>query len=156
MIENHIKQKLEEILSKLGVSYSEIKTSESELGKYRKFEIISDETSILIGRDGANLHALSFITRKVVEPFISEHDPEYRFYIDVGDYEALRIGRIQQTARMFADRALMFERDVELPPMDAYDRMIVHTTIDGYENLETESSGEKNFRKVVVRYKTTL
>lgn len=154
MIDAHIQKTIEEILKRMDVSYTSISISESELPGYKKFSIESGDSSLLIGREGVNLQALSYLVRKLVDSFVNEHSSDYRFFVDVGNYEVARIRRVQDVARTMADRARTFERDVEMEPMDAYDRMIVHTTLDGYKDITTESEGEKNYRKVIIRFKS--
>ncbi len=39
---------------------------------------------------------------------------------------------------------------VTLPPMNAHDRRIIHITLEGESDLQTESSGEGNFKSVVI------
>ena len=55
---------------------------------------------------------------------------------------------------MMAERARSFQYDVELSPMSAYERLIVHTTLQGAPQVKTESQGEGRNRRVVIRYTT--
>lgn len=156
MLEEKIKQTIEELLGLMTIPYSSISIVESELPGYVTFSIDSPETSLLIGREGANLHALSYLMRKMTEELVREHNPEYRFFLDVGGYEVSRIRRVKDRARTMAERARMFERDVEMEPMDAYDRMIVHATLGEESDVTTESEGERGGRRVVIKYKKIL
>jgi spoIIIJ-associated protein len=51
-----------------------------------------------------------------------------------------------------AERARSFQYDVELSPMSAYERLIVHTTLQNAPNVKTESLGEGRNRRVVIKY----
>lgn len=42
---------------------------------------------------------------------------------------------------------------VTLPPMNAHDRRIIHITLEGESDLQTESTGEGNFKSVVISLK---
>jgi spoIIIJ-associated protein len=53
---------------------------------------------------------------------------------------------------MMAERARSFQYDVELTPMNAYERLIVHTVLSDSPNVKTESSGEGRNRRVVIKY----
>ena len=65
---------------------------------------------------------------------------------------AQNIKDLQSKALMMAERARSFQYDVELSPMSAYERLIVHTTLQGTPNVKTESQGEGRNRRVVIRY----
>jgi spoIIIJ-associated protein len=53
---------------------------------------------------------------------------------------------------MMAERARSLQYDVELSPMSAYERLIVHTTLQDAPNVKTESQGEGRNRRVVIKY----
>ena len=54
-----------------------------------------------------------------------------------------------------AERAVSFKRDIELPPMVAYDRLVIHSTLSDFRGVETESEGQGRFRRVIVRYRVS-
>jgi predicted RNA-binding protein Jag len=51
-----------------------------------------------------------------------------------------------------SDRAKSFKIDVELDPMSSYERMIVHSYLEGVPEIKTESIGEGSSRRVVIKY----
>ena len=55
---------------------------------------------------------------------------------------------------MMAERARAFQYDVELTPMSAYERLIIHMTLADAPNVKTESLGEGRNRRVVIKYAT--
>ena len=81
-----------------------------------------------------------------------EHDHHTMFLIDVNEHRTKQIKDIQTKAIMMAERARSFQYDVELTPMSAYERLIVHTTLQDAPNVKTESQGEGRNRRVVIKY----
>jgi spoIIIJ-associated protein len=79
-------------------------------------------------------------------------EDEPLFLIDVNEYRSRQIRDLQAKALMMAERARSFQYDVELNPMSAYERLIVHTTLQDAPNVKTESQGEGRNRRVVIRY----
>jgi spoIIIJ-associated protein len=55
-------------------------------------------------------------------------------------------------AVMMAERARSFRYDVELSPMSAYERLIVHSALSSEPHVKTESQGEGRGRRVVIKY----
>ena len=53
---------------------------------------------------------------------------------------------------MMAERARSLQYDVELTPMSAYERLIVHTTLQNEPHVKTESQGEGYGRRIVIKY----
>jgi spoIIIJ-associated protein len=80
------------------------------------------------------------------------HAREPLFLIDVNGYRTQKIKDLQNKALMMAERARSLQYDVELSPMSAYERLIVHTTLQDAPNVKTESQGEGRNRRVVIKY----
>ena len=114
----------------------------------------------LIGQYGDTVHALDLLVKKIIEkktaPLGEEtlegasHEP--LFLIDVNGYRTQKIKDLQTKALMMAERARSLQYDVELSPMSAYERLIVHTTLQDAPNIKTESQGEGRNRRVVIKY----
>ena len=119
------------------------------------YNISVDDAKALIGSHGDTVHAIDFLVKKIVEQRhakkeSSEEEPH--FLIDVNEYRSRQIRDLQAKALMMAERARSFQYDVELNPMSAYERLIVHTTLQDAPNVKTESQGEGRNRRVVIRY----
>ena len=116
------------------------------------FLITTADSAVLIGNRGESLQALNYLLRKMVEQTTGGEGTE-QFLIDVNHYQTKKIEEIRQKALMLAERARLFKHDVEMSPMSAYERMIVHATFAGHPEVGTESQGEGKFRRVVIKYK---
>jgi len=148
---------LRDLLEVIGASYTDIVTE--DLAGQTIFSIKTADGRPLIGPHGDTIHAIDFLLKKMVEkalaPTTTQPDSpaeEPRFLVDVNDYRSKQIKDIQTKALMMAERARSFQYDVELSPMSSYERLIVHTTLQGAPHIKTESQGEGRNRRVVIRY----
>ena len=150
---------LKELLAAAGAQYSGI--SEAEVAGQTVLTIAAEDAKLLIGAHGDTIHAIDFLVKKILEQKrlartgeIAEAPMavEEHFLIDVNDYRARQIRDLQSKALMMAERARSFQYDVELSPMSAYERLIVHTTLQDAPNVKTESQGEGRNRRVGIRY----
>ncbi len=143
---------LKELLDAMGVPYSKI--VRSEIAGQEIFSIETDgDARVLIGAHGDTVHALDTLARKIYESRFSPEDGEgAKFLVDVNEYRTKQIKDLQAKALMMAERARSFQYDVELSPMSAYERLIIHTTLQDAPNVKTESQGEGRNRRVVIKY----
>jgi len=144
---------VEEILTKMGVSFDSVLIEESELADCSRYVINSSEAAILIGNKGENLLSLSHLLKKILGRGDGEEKPQEKFFLDVGDYQNKRIKDVKNRAIIMAERARFFKKDIEMSPMSSYERMIVHSTFSDYPDIVTESHGQGRERRVFLIYK---
>ncbi len=135
-------------LEKLGIHFDDVAVSESAGNTV--FTVRTSESGVLIGTRGEALSALNHVVKKMLEKQLP-HDAH--FIVDVNGYHVRHIKSLEDQARLVAERARTFRYDIELSPMSAYERMIVHSTLKGIPDVETISHGEGKLRHIVVRYK---
>jgi spoIIIJ-associated protein len=111
-------------------------------------DVTGDDLGILIGRRGQTLEALQELTRTAVQRRLKTH---IRLLVDVEGYRARRQASLAEYARAMAGRAKERGTEIELEPMNAYERKIVHDAIAGVEGASSFSEGEEPQRKVIVR-----
>ncbi|MBI5456232.1 hypothetical protein HY969_00660 [Candidatus Kaiserbacteria bacterium] len=153
-----IETALTEVLKAMGATWTGIK--HEEIAGQSIFAIQADDARPLIGMHGDTVHAIDYLVKKIVEKRLApeenaaqESEPQsWHFLVDVNDYRSKQIRDLQAKALMMAERARSFQYDVELSPMSAYERLIVHTTLADSPNVKTESHGEGRSRRVVIRY----
>lgn len=138
------------LLDTLGAPYKGISTL--EVAGQHIYMIEAEDGKQLIGSHGDTIHAIDFLVKKMVEKQTTEGAEEPHFLVDVNDYRTRQIRDLQTKAKMMAERARSFQYDVELSPMSAYERLIVHTTLQDEPNVKTESQGEGRGRRVVIKY----
>ncbi len=103
----------------------------------------------IIGRGGRTLSALEYLTNAVINK--DERAPRVRVSIDVGGYKERRDERLRGVALKAAARARKTGFAVELEPMSAAERRVIHMTLADDPAVESESSGEGRNRRVVVK-----
>jgi len=145
-IENLIRQ----ILDKTKISYSDIEYKESGAINSPRYIIRSEETSLLIGNKGETLRSIHYLLKKLLEKKYPESN--FNFIIDSGDYQEKKIQDIKNKAVILGERARFFKKDIEMPLMSSYERMIVHTVLENHRDITTESTGYGKNRRVVIKY----
>jgi len=151
-MENQIKiiiALLEEILEKMTISGQ---VDQIEMDGNTIFTIKTREAGILIGEDGKHLIALSHVVKKMAENKLKREKMEdLPFLLDVNDYQMKRIEELRNIARMNAQRVIFFKKEIEMEPMTAYDRRIVHSVLGECLDVKTESVGDGLERRVVIK-----
>jgi len=117
-------------------------------GENLVFNIETKESDLLIGQYGVNLRSLQHVLRAMARRKTEER---LRFSVDVNDYRKEKIESLADLARNLARQVIEERRPVVLRPMSAYERRIVHMELAGNEQVKTESIGEGEERKVVIR-----
>lgn len=74
------------------------------------------------------------------------------YVVDLNYYRKERERLISELARAAAHKAMLTKTDVELPPMNAYERRLVHLEITTHPELKTESCGIGRERRVVIKH----
>lgn len=111
------------------------------------FSIKGDNLGKLIGYHGENIQALQML----LSGLKTRGEGAIRTYLDVAGYKASRNQTIVELANKIAEQAVKIERNIHMDPMNAYERRIVHTTLQGRDDVTTESTGEGEKRHVVVK-----
>ncbi len=148
MNQEEIKKEIEKLLTKLTIEFSDIEVVETPASPL--FTIHTNDSGILIGPDGETLQALNIIFNRI---FAKKFGEEVRCTIDVNGYRKKILDELQSRAKVAAERVKLFGTDVELDPMNSYERLIVHSLFTDDEHVTTGSEGEGPFRRVVIRKK---
>ena len=111
--------------------------------------MISDNNSILIGKEGRTINALQLILRQT----LNKYGLNIKVNLDVSNYKANKVKNIEYEIKKLARNVLDTKVEAKLDPMNSYERRVVHTVISEFEFLETESFGEEPERYVIIRYK---
>lgn len=111
--------------------------------------LVSDNNSILIGKEGKTLNAIQTILRQAIK---QEASISLKVNVDVGNYKLKKMRNIEREVKIIAKEVLSSKLEVKLDPMNSYERRLVHNIINEYPNLDTESFGEGKDRHVVIKY----
>ena len=137
---------LESVLGLLGVDV-EVDIDIEEDGLHCDLNCSSDDGGLLIGRHGATLDALQYLTLRVLQ---AEGFERMRITLDVAGYRTRREKTLRQLAQNAAQKVLRSGQPYHFEPMSAMERRVVHMAIVDIDGLATESEGEGRRRHVVV------
>jgi spoIIIJ-associated protein len=135
---------LDRVIDTLEIEAS-IKISEDE-GQITGF-IEGEDVGRLIGRRGHTIDAVQLICYRAAQRGIKDRK---RVVVDAGGYRERRQELIENQAERAAERALATGREIELEPMTANERKVVHDHLKDRSGLETFSEGEGADRCVIV------
>jgi spoIIIJ-associated protein len=148
------KDVLEALLTKMGLVASVMPQVQpaSDQGEEAPiaFDIQGDDLGILIGRRGQTLACLQFVVRLIVSHQTKTWIP---ITIDVEGYRQRRSEKLRALAWRLAEQVRTRKSPFTLEPMLAYERRIIHLALADHPDVTTESIGEGEARKVVIRSK---
>lgn len=147
MTTDGIKQLIADLLRHMRIACDAIETAEAD-GRER-FSVRTPDSHLLIGAKGAHLLAFNHVVKKMAA---AKGEREKSFFIDVNGYQEAANETIKNVARVMGERARSFRTNVELEPMSSYERMVVHSFLQDAQDLKTESVGEGERRRVVIKY----
>jgi len=134
------------VLERMGVK-ADIDVSDE--GERIVLEVQTADTELVIGRRGVVVDALQHMVNKVV--YRERGGEKGRpFIVDAGGYRAKHVEWLQSLAQRMATKALETKAKVELSPMSAYDRRIVHMAIADLPGISTQSEGEGDDRHICI------
>ncbi|MCA1838714.1 MAG: KH domain-containing protein, partial [Actinobacteria bacterium] len=110
-------------------------------------EIKGADVGVLIGRKGQTWDATQELLRSVVQ---RQAQTRVRTRLDIEGYRTRRKETLEKEAVELANRALE-EGEIELEPMSAFERKIVHDAVSGIEGVTSFSEGEEPRRRVILK-----
>ena len=150
MHKDTIKETIEEIFKHTSCTISKLEFTED--GGILWCMIETPDSSFIIGRDGETLRSLNHLVQKIVEKGNETEERSQGVFIDVNGYQKKRFENLKNIAHMMAERARYFKSNIEVDPMPAYERRIIHMFLEGEKNVKTESEGFGPTRRVVIKY----
>lgn len=137
---------IKDILSYFGETGSSIDEYDGDNGELI-LDINGGDLAVLIGRHGRTLDALQMVVSSLLSSTLGFH---YPIVVDIEGYKSRRKNKVQSLARSAAARAKRQHGSVSLPPMNAYERRLVHLALVDDDSVVTHSEGEEPMRHVVV------
>lgn len=143
-----IQEKGKEFLLGLAKFFDENATVDVEANENEvTFSVKGENLGKLIGFHGDNLQSLQMLMSGIK----TRGEGTVRIYVDVDGYKANKNQALIDLANKTAEQAVKIERNIHLDPMSAYDRRIIHITLQDRVDVSTESTGEGERRHVVVK-----
>jgi spoIIIJ-associated protein len=107
------------------------------------------DLGMLIGRHGQTIDAIQYLANAAM--YRSHDDERKEVVVDAAGYRARRRASLEALAVRSAERALADGESVELDPMTAVERKVVHIRLKEFDGVETTSEGTEPNRFVVIR-----
>ena len=114
-----------------------------------KVDLVGDDLGYLIGRRGDTLDAIQHLCNYSIK---RESEGHIRINVDAEEYREKREDSLRRYARKKAQQVLKNRRRTTLEPMNAYERHVIHATLQEMENITTHSTGVEPNRRVVIEY----
>lgn len=145
-ITNFIKEYIKNVAKSMNLDVTlEVRESEEMFNVV----MVSDNNSILIGKEGRTLNSLQTLLRQVIQ---NETGFNVKINLDASNYRAKKIKYFEYDIKNIVREVQKTKLDIKLDPMNSYQRRIVHSLVSNYENIDTESVGEEPNRCVVIKY----
>lgn len=113
-------------------------------------EIVGKDSGTVIGKRGATLDAIQYLTSLVVN---KDSDKYIKVVVDAEKYRSKRQKTLEALANRLASKVERTRKYVKLEPMNPYERKIIHATLQKNSNVVTRSEGEEPYRRVIIDLK---
>ena len=138
------KQFLTGLIEKMGVE-AKVECMDTEVGI--TFNASGEKVSLLIGKRGETLNAIQEILSNYIK---NQGYKQKRVFFDVENYKNRREMSLITLAERMAKKALKINKPIKLERMSAYERKIIHTSLQSLEGITTKSEGEEPNRHLII------
>ncbi|HEX7260112.1 MAG TPA: R3H domain-containing nucleic acid-binding protein [Candidatus Saccharimonadia bacterium] len=113
-----------------------------------KLSVDTEAGGRLIGHRGETLASLQHIMNMLIR-----HQTTERVYIhvDIGGYRQARLEKLEEQTREAVEQVRASGEEVALPMMSPAERRHIHSILTEVEGVTSESRGEGNRRRLIVR-----
>ncbi len=136
-----LKEQIQSLISKMGFPEAQVAIDD----EHHKVSIVIDDENVRTQLPTvlpALEHLVNLILRKTKLP---------AYVVDLNYYRRERERLIVELAKAAAKKAAMTKGEVALPPMNAYERRLVHVEISMNPDLKTESVGAGRDRHIIIQ-----
>lgn len=146
-----IEEKTKEFFERMGLDV-EIEMNylkeENDIVEINVFKI--EDAKMFIGKQGLILGNLQLILRKIIK---KELDKEIYLTLDIDNYRKNKINSYKSIANSAAEEVSTTGQQKILPPLSSYARRIIHMELAKRNDVETESVGMGDQRRLIVKPK---
>lgn len=141
----YIKSYLKEVTELMGIGVEfEIQKREN----YIKVNMISDNSSILIGKNGRTMRSLQDLLRQSIQ---SKIGVRINVILDANDYKEKQQRNIERLAVKLAKDVVRTGIEVKMDRMNSFERRLVHNRLSEFKGVTTISEGEEPERYVIIK-----
>ena len=156
-------QWLQSLLELTGVSaeiHGSLETAQSHNEDSQEIDgywLTIDETNLnpqqiqtLIGADGSVLDAIQYLVNSTLN-INQPQEGQASYTVELNGYRVKRQAEIQKIAETAAEQVRSTGREIEIKSLSSAERLLVHTFLKDFGDLETFSRGKEPHRHLVVR-----
>jgi spoIIIJ-associated protein len=140
-----VRELLERIVREIGIQ-AHLSIEEDEESVTASFS--GRDLGLLIGKHGQTIDAIQYLANAIVHR--GKPDDRKAIVVDAAGYRERRKASLDALALRSAERAASSGERVELEPMTAVERKVVHLRLKDYPGVETTSEGTEPNRFVVI------
>lgn len=136
-----------EVLKRMGL---EAQVEASENDERITLDVKVPEAGLLIGRKGETLDALQFLVAKVTYRGLEGQPGTKPIQVDTEGYRARRAEALVAMAQRLCEKVVKTQRPLEVDPMSAGDRRVIHMALASVPGVATRSEGEGEDRRLII------
>ena len=118
-------------------------------GNTYSVDLVGEDLGYLIGRRGDTLDAIQHLCNYSINRGVEGH---IRINVDAEAYREKREDSLRRYAMKKGQQVLKARRRTTLEPMNAYERHVIHATLQDMDRITTYSVGTEPNRRVVIEY----
>jgi len=146
--ENFVAENVRQIIEKLGVSATAEVSKEDDA---YIVDIASEDSSLLIGKHGANLEALQFVLAVRLKTLTGQDD--FEIFVDVDNFRRQKEDKLEKMAREIAEKVASTKTAEPLYNLTPSERRVIHTILTNNPDVTTVSEGEGIDRYLIIKPK---
>jgi spoIIIJ-associated protein len=144
-VSDKIQELLTNVLDLMDLSCQVTVTAEDDIHMVQVDTAGAD--GLLIGKKGQNLEALEHLLRRMVGKQLKR---SVRLEVDIGGYKERRVTALKNKAASLASRVKSSGREMQVEPLSAAERRIIHLELVGDPQVKTYTVGEGDLKSVVI------
>lgn len=144
--ENFVAENVRQIIEMLGVSATAEVSKEDDT---YVVDISSEDSSLLIGKHGANLESLQFILAVRLKTLTGQDD--FEIFVDVDNFRRQKEDRLEKMARQVAEKVGQTGTPEPLYDLSPSERRLIHTILTDNPQVTTISEGEGQDRHLIIK-----
>ena len=146
--ENLVAQEVKKLIENLGVSAT------AEISKINKsffVDISSEDSSLLIGKQGSNLESIQFVLAVRLKTLTGEED--FELFVDIDGWRKAKEEKLERMAQELAEKVVQSSKEEILYNLKPSERRVIHTTLANHPQITSISEGEGENRYLVIKLK---
>lgn len=141
----YVKEFIVEVSKMMGINVEiEVKKRENHV----QFNLFSDNSAILIGKNGKNIEALQTLAKNSI---FNKTGFKVNIIIDVEDYREKLNRNLEKEVKKIAYEVRSTGVEAKLDAMNSYERRIVHNCVGKINGVCTVSEGEEPNRYITIK-----